>query len=565
MSQTNEIEKKLKEDFKVFLFVIWKELNLPNPTRVQNDISEFLQEGPKRSIVSAFRGVGKSFITAAFVLWILFREPQMKIMVVSASKERADSFSTFVKRLIDQVEWLQHLRARSDQRDSKVAFDVGPATPDQSPSVKSVGITGQLTGSRADIIIADDIEVVNNSSTQTARDKLSELVKEFDAILKPLPTSRIIYLGTPQCEMSLYNQLPERGYTMRIWPAEYLKEEEVERYKGRLAPIIYEDILGGALPETSTDPQRFSEEDLLERKVSYGKVGYALQFMLDTSLSDADKYPLKVQDLIVMGLDGKRAPSDLTWGSGGDLILGDLPNLALTGDRFHKPIWVSKEFQEYTGRMMFIDPSGRGKDEAGYAVTYFLNGVIYLAEVGGFKDGYSPETLKSFAQIAKKHQVNLVRAESNFGDGMFEELLRPVLNSVYPCMVEGVRHTGQKELRIIDTMEPVLMQHRLVVSEDVIRKDCETTEANPKYSFIYQMTRLTRERGALAHDDRIEAVYGAVHYWTEQMSLDSEEELKSHKDALWSLEMDKFMKGVSSSALKGVGASTGDSGSRGWV
>lgn len=171
-----DIDKKLKEEFRVFLYAIWHELNLPEPTGLQVDIGEFLQHGSKRIIIEAFRGCGKSFITAAFVLWVLYREPQTKIMVVSASKERADAFSTFLKRLIDEVPWLRHLKARPEQRDSKVSFDVGPATPDQSPSVKSVGITGQLTGSRADIIIADDIEVLNNSATQTARDKLSELV-----------------------------------------------------------------------------------------------------------------------------------------------------------------------------------------------------------------------------------------------------------------------------------------------------------------------------------------------------------------------------------------------------
>ncbi|WP_270994138.1 phage terminase large subunit, partial [Listeria seeligeri] len=99
---------------------------------------------------------------------------------------------------------------------SNLAFDVGPAQPDQSPSVKSVGINGQLTGSRADTIIADDIEVPKNSMTVVQREKLAELVKEFDAVLKP--GGEIIYLGTPQTEESLYNKLPERGYVIRIWP-----------------------------------------------------------------------------------------------------------------------------------------------------------------------------------------------------------------------------------------------------------------------------------------------------------------------------------------------------------
>jgi hypothetical protein len=74
-----------------------------------------------------------------------------------------------------------------------------------------MGITGQLTGSRADLIIADDVESANNSQTQLMRDRLSETVKEFDAIIKP-KVGRVIFLGTPQTEMSLYNDLDERGF-----------------------------------------------------------------------------------------------------------------------------------------------------------------------------------------------------------------------------------------------------------------------------------------------------------------------------------------------------------------
>jgi hypothetical protein len=199
----------LKSDFRNFLFVVWKHLNLPDPTPIQYDIASWLQHGPKRAIIEAFRGIGKSWITSAYVCWLLLRDPNHKILVVSASKIRSDDFTTFTLRLINELPCLQHLRPRGDQRNSKISFDVGPSQASHSPSVKSVGITGQLAGSRADTIIADDIEVPNNSATQAMQDKLSELVKEFDAILKP--GGRIIYLGTPQTEQSLYNKLPDRG------------------------------------------------------------------------------------------------------------------------------------------------------------------------------------------------------------------------------------------------------------------------------------------------------------------------------------------------------------------
>ena len=283
------------QDFRKFAYMLWKHLNLPAPTEIQYDISNYLQHGPRRSIIEAFRGVGKSWLTAGFVVWLLWGDPQLKILVVSASKDRADQFSTFVKRIIAEMPVVMHLQPNMGQRDSMLAFDVGPATADHSPSVKSAGITGQITGSRANVLIADDVEVPNNSLTQTMRDRLSERVKEFDAILKP--GGRVIYLGTPQTEMSLYNDLPERGYEVRVWPALYPTLDQINGYKGCLAPYITRKLEANPhLAGTSTDPKRFSDEDLMERRVSYGKAGFALQFMLDTSLSDADKHPLKLAD-----------------------------------------------------------------------------------------------------------------------------------------------------------------------------------------------------------------------------------------------------------------------------
>ena len=143
-------------DFKNFLYLIWKHLNLPDPTPVQYEIADYLQHGGQRLIVQAFRGCGKSWITSAYVLWCLYHNPQEKILVVSASKTRSDDFSTFTQRLIKEVPILQHLAPTPDQRNSKIAFDVGPAEASHAPSVKSAGIFGQLAGSRATRIVADD-------------------------------------------------------------------------------------------------------------------------------------------------------------------------------------------------------------------------------------------------------------------------------------------------------------------------------------------------------------------------------------------------------------------------
>ena len=100
----------LQSDFKLFLQALWSQLDLPRPTRAQYAIADYLQHGPKRLMVQAFRGVGKSWITAAFVLWTLFNDKDKKIMVISASKERADNFSIFCQKLIVETPWLQHMQ-----------------------------------------------------------------------------------------------------------------------------------------------------------------------------------------------------------------------------------------------------------------------------------------------------------------------------------------------------------------------------------------------------------------------------------------------------------------------
>ena len=534
-------------DFRNFTYLVWQHLGLPEPTPIQYDIASYLQHSPKRCIIEAFRGVGKSYITAAYVVHQLLLDPDLKFMVVSASKARADDFSTFTQRIITELPICQHLIAKEGQRWSKIAFDVAPAKAAGSPSVKSVGVTGQLTGSRADIIIADDVEVPNNSMTHMMRERLAESVKEFDAVLKP--NGKIIYLGTPQNEMSLYNTLLNRGYEMRVWPARYPTLERAEKaYGGRLAPSVYETIQNkeNAVYGLPTDIKRFDEEDLLERELSYGRSGFALQFMLDTSLSDANKYPLKLSDLIVMSCDKTSAPEKVIYGI--MKPVSDLPNVGLSGDKFYAPEDTVGR-SEYTGSVLAIDPSGRGSDETAYAVVKMLNGFLYVVDAGGVEGGYSDSTLQHLTDIAKIHQVNMVLVESNFGDGMFTELLKPYIEKTYPVTIEEVRHSKQKEARIIDTLEPVMNQHRLVIDPKVIQRDYESTQHMPpekaaKYMLTYQMTRITKARGALAHDDRLDVLAMAVQYWVDQMAADADKEIRVRKDEMLDNELEKFMSGM---------------------
>lgn len=533
-------------DFRNFLFMAWDHLNLPDPTPIQYDIADYIQNGPKRRVVQAFRGVGKSWVTSAYVCHQLMLDPTKNILVVSASKQRADDFSTFTLRLITEMPVLKHLKPTESQRNSKIAFDVGPAPASHAPSVVSKGITSQITGARADLIIADDVESLTNSQTSTMRDKLSEAIKEFDAVLKP--DGNILFLGTPQTEASIYTTLQERGFKNRIWPARYPKKSQIKRYGDTLAPNILqkldedEELLG-----QPTDPKRFDAEDLMEREASYGRTGFALQFMLDPSLSDGDRYPLKLSDLVIMSLNPREGPQKPIWASSAENMVTDLPNVGMPGDRFYGPVTLGDgSWASYTGSVLAIDPSGRGADETAYAVVKMLNGFLFVTDAGGLPGGYSEDTLKRLSMIAKEQEVNLIRIESNFGDGMFTQLLKPVLAKIYRVSCEEVKHSVQKERRICDTLEPVMNSHRLVIDRKVVEKDYDSTRHMPpekalRYQLMYQMSRITRHKGALAHDDRLDVLAMAVSYWTEQMAQDADAQIDARKDRILRDQLENFM------------------------
>ena len=535
----------LKADFKIFLQALWHQLELPSPTRAQYSIADYLQNGPKRLQIQAFRGVGKSWITGAFVLWTLFNDPERKVMIISASKERADNMSIFLQKLIIETPWLCHMRPKDDSsRWSRISFDINCA-PHQAPSVKSVGITGQLTGSRADLMILDDIEVPGNSMTEMMREKLLQLCTEAESILTPKKDSRIMYLGTPQTTFTIYRKLAERNYRPFVWPARYPRE--LANYEGLIAPQLQSDIDGGSDKWAVTDPDRFSDDDLLEREAAMGRSNFMLQFMLDTSLSDAEKFPLKFQDLVVTSVNPTQAPDAVVWCSDPRNVLKDLPTVGLPGDYFYSPMQLQGEWTEYTETICSVDPSGRGTDET--AATYISqkNGFLYVHEIRAYRDGYSDNTLLDILRGCKRYNVSKLLIETNFGDGIVAELFKKHLQQTKQAIdVEEVRANVRKEDRIIDALEPVMNQHRLIIDRGVVEWDYNSNkDAAPEerilYMLFYQMSRMCREKGAVKHDDRLDSLAQGVKYFVDALSISAFETVKLKRMEDWQDILDTWL------------------------
>ena len=550
MNNTLEL---LQQDFKLFLQALWGELDLPSPTRAQYAIADYLQNGPKRLQIQAFRGVGKSWITGAFVLWTLFNDPERKIMIISASKERADNMSIFLQKLIIETPWLNFLRPKSDDsRWSRISFDVN-CSPHQAPSVKSVGITGQLTGSRADLMILDDVEVPGNSMTELMREKLLQLCTEAESILTPKSDSRIMYLGTPQTTFTIYRKLAERSYRPLVWPARYPRGKSITQYEGLLAPDLQEDIDNGAEEWAPTD-SRFTNDDLIEREASMGRSNYMLQFQLDTSLSDAEKFPLKMADLIVTSVNPTTAPQNIVWCSDPANVIKDAPTVGLPGDYFYTPMQMQGDWSEYNETICSVDPSGRGTDETAACYLSQKNGLLYLHEMRAYRDGYSDNTLLDILRGCKKFGVTSLVIETNFGDGIVSELFKKhLIQTKQNIHIEEVRANVRKEDRIIDALEPVLNQHRLVVDRRVIDWDYRSNEDSAPesrllYMLFYQMSRMCRQKGAVKHDDRLDCLAQGVKYFTDALHISAQEEIKRRKQLEFASILEDFLDNPESSA-----------------
>ena len=270
-----------------------------------------------------------------------------------------------------------------------------------------------------------------------------------------------------------------------------------------------------------------------------------MQFMLDTKLSDETRFPLKVSDLIVMGTNPTEAPEKVVWASNQENRLENLPNVAMPGDYFYGPMQIIGSWLPYQVSVLACDPSGRGADESAVAVCKMFNGNVYVLEVVGL-EGYTDRTLRTIAELAKKHKVNEVIIESNFGDGIFMKMLNPHLQKLHPVTVSEVRSSVQKERRICDTLEPLMNSHRLIFDHSVIENDynsCQdrSTDAQLKYQLVYQLSRITRDKSSLSKDDRLDALSMAVAYMIEHLAKDQDQASDDRLRELRQKSIDKFM------------------------
>lgn len=549
---------KLAADFGYFVYALWQidpSQDLPpncTPHAVQYDICKWLQKGPNRRIVRGFRGLSKSWLTVAYALWRLLRNPNEKVMLCSETEGFAKKLLHMLRFWIDEVWFLNHLapqRHNDHYRDNRLAFDVGCCKPSKDPSVSAVGVTGALPGIRASIVVPDDVETPENSRTRDGRQLLRERVLEFENLL--LPQGDIVYLGTPHHEETLYDYLvDEMGYACRTWPLEYPAADQVVP---NLSPMLQDHIDQGQVnmrAETrSVWPERWGHDEIVRLRIS--KRNYAMQFMMRSDLADLERYPLRLEDFIVHPCHRDLAPVSIVWGlrtNEGPTTVQSIPSVGFTGDNFHSPIFVDKDMIPYRSTKAALDPAGRGKDEMAWAIMSQLHGNIFWKYVNGVHGGATQDNLETIVLSLRQYNATELFIESNFGGEFLIPLIQTVVqrfsiapgeNDALPdgwsCNVQGLHASGQKEIRTISAFEAPLAQHRIVIDPSVAKDEVT----------MFQLTRLTHDRNSLDHEDRIEAAAMTLAQFKDVLNQDAPSLAKQHHENAAFLDMLKRHSGFS--------------------
>lgn len=526
-------------EFEPFLYDVMTGLMGFECSPLQLSVAMYLKMGPTYRMIQAQRGQAKTTITAIYAVWRLIHKPSARVLIVSAGGDMASEISNWIIQILENMPELECMRAdpQHGDRSSVEAYDVHWQLkgPEKSASITSVGITSNMQGKRADILIADDIESSKNSQTELMRERLKHLTKDFSSICS---TGDIIYLGTPQSIDSVYNSLVSRGFDVRIWPGRYPTIEEQKNYGPFLAPDIIEameqnpELRSGGGPTGQrgqpTDPILMSEETLTKKEIDQGAAYFQLQHMLDTRLSDADRFPLKAEKIVFMSIPQNHAPIEIFHMLAPEYRLitpTDWPVEAA----YYRAAQFGGEFGKFNGTLMYVDPAGGGQngDETAYAVTRFMASKIFVVAIGAVKGGLDREAMDALTAIAKQYKPDRIQVEKNFGNGAFGYVWQPYLLREHLASIEDVWESGQKELRIIDCLEPVIGAGRLIMDQSLLQMDWEICQRYPaqdraSYSLFYQLSRITRDKGALRHDDRLDALAGAVRPWLENLKQDEE-------------------------------------------
>ncbi len=423
-------------DFGVFLILWNKTQNYTTPMihfRIANWFEVCWSTGKKRLLLKAFRGSGKSSLTALFSAWLLYRDPDLRILVLAAEQTLASKMVRNIRKIIQTHPLTKPLIPKTKEEWAADRLTVDRARTQRDPSVIARSISSNITGLRADVVICDDVEVPNTCETPEKREDLRERLAEASYILTPDGTH--IYLGTPHSWESIYLDVPKKELGIEDV---FLKE-----YERLSLPLI-------TSKGESAWPERFPLEDIEALKKQTGPQKFASQMLLEpVNISDSRLDPALMkryaaeldisesQQILQLRLNGRRLVSCSAWWD---------------------PAFGNADGDSSVLAVIFSDEVGQ----------YYLHDLIYIKHDPTLAEEEAISQSIQVARIAKKYFIPSVSVETN-GIGKFLPAILRTQMAEYkvPCAVVEKNSTRAKELRILEGFDAVLAAHALHAHESI--------------------------------------------------------------------------------------------------
>ncbi|MCB1531724.1 MAG: phage terminase large subunit [Alphaproteobacteria bacterium] len=453
-------------DFKLFLS-LWNQRQGQSTPDIHFRIANWLEHawisGDKNLLLMAFRSSGKSTLVGLFAAWILYRNSDLRILVLAADVALAKKMVRTVKRLIERHPLTAHMKPDKPDQWASDRFSVKRMMERRDPSMMAAGVTSNITGSRADIIICDDVEVPNTCDTAEKREALRERLAELS------------YVGEDQSALQLYVGTPHSYYTIYArGPRVEVGEDKafLHGYKRLEIPLldergesIWPERFGAAMIEQmkrQSGPNKFNSQMMLRPvNIAQGRLDPALLRIYDHELDYT-----KELNMLFLG-QTKLVCASAWW----DPAFG-----AASGDRSVLAI-------------VYSDEEGR----------CYLHSVNYIKISGADETDEATQQCREIVRLAKQHYLPSLTVEIN-GIGKFlPSILRNEMARTHvPCRVQEVANTRPKDIRILEAFDAVMAARRLYIHRAVSRG-----------AFMTEMQEW-RPGTSRGHDDGLDAVAGAL-------------------------------------------------------
>lgn len=282
-----ELVEAAREDIDAFACVVMRDekTGLPLDQAPMHSAWHQLADEHDRLVLLAAIESGKSSqLSVTRTLWLLGKDPTLRIGIVSNTSGQSVKLLRTIKRYIESSAELHavfpHLRPSEDNWTNQ-SITVQRPIVSKDPSIQALGIHGNILGSRLDVLIGDDLLDVENTRTAASRE---DCFRWFQAscLSRLTAKARVLIIGTPFHPDDILHKLA-------VLPA----------WKAFRYPVLDND----GKPRW---PERWPMERIQQRRAELGPLEFARQLLCIARSDEEARFKKQWIDVCLLRGAGKQ-------------------------------------------------------------------------------------------------------------------------------------------------------------------------------------------------------------------------------------------------------------------